>query len=118
MRWGLIEELLRREGAEGLTQAPDGLPFDALGSVYVTACASNCIHRVTPAGQVRLLYQDVENTVLCQATNCAFGGPNFDQLLVTNLGSFHISVLDLRIKGQPLRNYRELRARRPNQADS
>src|SRR2546426_12673983 len=33
------------------------------------------------------------------------GCPNFDQLLVTNLGRDHISALDLKIKGQPLWNH-------------
>lgn len=88
--------------AEGLARVPDGLAFDAEGNLYVTTYASNCIYRVTPSGRVRLLCQDVENLLLCQATNCAFGGPNFDQLFVANLGRDHISVLDLKIKGQPL----------------
>jgi gluconolactonase len=88
--------------AEGLARVPDGMAFDAGGNLYVTTYASNCIYRVTPEGQVRLVCQDVENLLLCQPTNCAFGGPNFDQLFVSNLGRDHISVLDLKIKGQPL----------------
>jgi len=88
--------------AEGLVRVPDGMAFDADGNLYVTTYASNCIYRVTPDGQVRLVCQDVENLLLCQPTNCAFGGPNFDQLFVSNLGRDHISVLDLKIKGQPL----------------
>jgi hypothetical protein len=51
---------------------------------------------------VTLLCQDVENLLLCQPTNCAFGGPDFDRLYVGNLGRDHISVLDLKIKGQRL----------------
>ncbi len=92
--------------AEGLARVPDGLAFDAEGNLYVTTYASNCIYRVTPDRQVKLLCQDVENLLLCQATNCAFGGPGFDQLYVANLGRDHISVLDLKIKGQLLYNQR------------
>src|SRR6516165_10302323 len=88
--------------AEGLARVPDGMAFDADGNLYVTTYASNCIYRVTPDRQVNLLCQDVENLLLCQPTNCAFGGANFDQLFVGNLGRDHISVLDLKIKGQPL----------------
>jgi gluconolactonase len=88
--------------AEGLVRVPDGLAFDALGNLYVTTYASNCIYRVSPDRRVRVLCQDVENLLLCQPTNCAFGGPDFDQLYVSNLGRDHISVLDLRIKGQRL----------------
>jgi gluconolactonase len=92
--------------AEGLARIPDGMAFDAAGNLYVTTYASNCIYRVSTAGHVELLCQDVENLLLCQPTNCAFGGPNFDQLFVSNLGRDHISLLDLNVKGQPLWTHR------------
>ena len=68
------------------------------GNLYVTTYASNRIYRVTPERRVDLLCQDVEDSPLCQPTNCAFGGANFDQLFVGNLGRYHIWVLDLRIE--------------------
>ncbi|HEY6274319.1 MAG TPA: SMP-30/gluconolactonase/LRE family protein [Terriglobales bacterium] len=92
--------------AEGLARVPDGLAFDAEGNLYVAAYASNSIYRVSTDRSVKLLCQDVENLLLCAPTNCAFGGPDFDQLYVGNLGRSHISVLDLKIKGQPLRCHR------------
>jgi len=88
--------------ADSLFRVPDGLAFDANGNLYVTTYASNCIYRITPDRQVRLVCRDLENLLLCQPTNCAFGGANFDQLFVSNLGRDHISALDLKIKGQPL----------------
>jgi gluconolactonase len=95
--------------AEGLARIPDGAAFDAAGNLYVTTYASNCVYRVSPDRRVELLCQDVENLLLCQPTNCAFGGPNFDQLYVSNLGRDHISVLDLNVKGQPLWTHRDRR---------
>ncbi|MCL5670497.1 MAG: SMP-30/gluconolactonase/LRE family protein [Acidobacteria bacterium] len=94
--------------AEGMIHVPDGMAFDAEGNLYVTTYASNCIYRITPDRKVELLCQDLDNLFLCQATNCAFGGPNFDQLYIGNLGRNHISVLDLKIKGQPLWCHRGL----------
>jgi gluconolactonase len=95
--------------AEGLARVPDGIAFDSTGNLYVTTYASNCIYRVSTGGLVELLCQDVENLLLCQPTNCAFGGPNFDQLYVANLGRDHISVLNLGVKGQPLWTHRDRR---------
>lgn len=92
--------------AEGLSRVPDGLALDGAGNLYVTTYASNCIYRVAPDRSVALLCQDPENLLLCQPTNCAFGGPDFDQLYVSNLGRDHIAVLDLKIKGQKLWNHR------------
>ncbi len=88
--------------AEEILSVPDGLAFDALGNLYVTTYGSSAIYKVTPDHRVDLLSQDVESELLCLVTNCAFGGPGFDQLLVANLGHQHLSILDLNVKGQPL----------------
>ena len=88
--------------AEGILSCPDGLAFDAAGNLYVTAYGSSALYRVSPDRRMDLLCQDVESELLCLPTNCAFGGPQFDQLLVANLGHQHLSVLDLKVKGQPL----------------
>ena len=87
---------------EGLARVPDGLAFDARGNLFVTTYASNCIYRVDQQGRVELLCQDVENLLLCQPTNCAFSGPNFDQLLVSNLGRDHISTIRRCCGGPPI----------------
>jgi gluconolactonase len=92
--------------ADGLLTVPDGLALDAQGFLYVTTYGSSAIYRVTPERDVALLCRDVENELLCLVTNCAFAGPNFDQLIAANLGHTHLSVLDLRTKGQALWNHR------------
>jgi sugar lactone lactonase YvrE len=88
--------------ADGLAAVPDGLAFDALSNLYVTTYGSSGIYRATPDRHVDLVCQDVESELLCLVTNCAFAAPNFDQLLAANLGHHHLSILDLKVKGQPL----------------
>jgi gluconolactonase len=90
---------------EDIASVPDGLAFDQAGNLYVTTYGSSAVYRVSPQGKVSLLCQDVEGELLCLATNCAFTGKDFDQLLVANLGHHHLSILDLRTKGQPLWNH-------------
>lgn len=92
--------------AEGLKCVPDGIAFDVHGNLYVTTYGSSCIYRVGIDRHVELICQDLENELLCLVTNCAFGGPNFDQLITANLGHSHLSMLDLRVKGQCLWNHR------------
>ena len=92
--------------AEGIMSVPDGLAFDQDGNLYVTTYGSSCIYRVAPDRKMDLICQDVESELLCLATNCAFGGPHFDQLFVANLGHHHLSLLDLKTRGQPLSHFR------------
>jgi hypothetical protein len=43
---------------------------------------------------------------LSNPTNIAFGGKNFDQLLAANLGRWHITNIDLGVRGAPLACHR------------
>jgi gluconolactonase len=92
--------------AENLARIPDGLAFDCDGNLYVTTYASNAIYRVSTRGETERVCIDDECALLCQATNCAFGGSELDQLFVANLGAGHLSRLDLKVKGQPLLHQR------------
>ncbi len=81
---------------------PDGITFDLAGNLYVSCYTPNAIYRVSPDQTIRLLVDDWEAHTFSNPTNIAFGGPNFDQLLTTNLGRWHLSKIDLGIKGMPL----------------
>jgi gluconolactonase len=82
---------------------PDGLAFDAAGDLYVTSYASDCIHRIAAGSrEPSILVDDPLAIALNRPTNCAFGGPRFDQLFVANLGGRHLSLIELGVRGQPL----------------
>lgn len=81
---------------------PDGLAFDAAGNLYISCYAPNHIYRASPGGEVDLVMDDWEAHTLSNPTNMAFGGPNFDQLFTANLGRWHLTRIDLGIRGAPL----------------
>ena len=85
---------------------PDGLAFDAAGSLYVSCYAPNQIYSVSPDGQIELLLDDWEAHTLSNPTNIAFGGPQFDQLFTANLGRWHLTRIDLGRVGAPLACHR------------
>lgn len=92
--------------ASGLHRVPDGAVFDAEGNLLVTCYASHNLYKITPAGKVSLLADDPQGTMLCSPTNIAFGGPNFDQMYVANLGRWHIARAPAGVRGQLLANQR------------
>jgi gluconolactonase len=101
---------IKRDGAAGerevfardVWHVPDGLAFDARGTLYITCYASNRLYTADQSGALSVLVEDPDYTPLAHPTNCAFGGPNFDELYISNLGRWHISRLALGVKGQPL----------------
>lgn len=81
---------------------PDGIAFDVHGNLLVSCYAPNTILSVSPERTVQVLIHDWEAHTLCNPTNIAFGGKNFDELYVANLGRWHISRINLGVKGLPL----------------
>jgi len=81
---------------------PDGIAFDAEENLYVSCYAPNSIYKVNKKKEVALLINDWEAHTLCNPTNIAFGGKNFDELYTANLGRWHISKIELNTVGLPL----------------
>jgi gluconolactonase len=81
---------------------PDGIALDAQGNLLVSCYAPNAILKISPDRSMTTLVDDWEAHTLCNPTNIAFGGPHFDKLYVANLGRWHISVFDPKVKGLPL----------------
>lgn len=81
---------------------PDGIAFDDDGNLYVSCYAPNTIYQVDQSKTCRVFISDWEAHALCNPTNIAFGGRNFDQLFTSNLGRWHISQIDAGVKGLKL----------------
>lgn len=84
---------------------PDGLAFDARGNLYVACYTPARIYKITPDREVSVLIEDWEAHTMCLPTNIAFGGPEFKDLFTSNLGRWHITKIDLRVKGAPLASH-------------
>lgn len=81
---------------------PDGIAFDIEENLYVACYAPNAIYKVDKNRKVTLLIYDWEGHTLCNPTNIAFGGRNFDQLFTSNLGRWHISRVNIGVQGLKL----------------
>ena len=71
---------------------PDGLAFCADGSLLVSCYRPDTIFRVSPDGNVTILMDDYEGTIMGAPTNVCFGGPERSVLFWGNLGRWHIGM--------------------------
>ncbi len=86
---------------------PDGVAFDSDRNLYVSMYRPDIIYRRTPAGQVDVLAEDFEGTLIAAPTNIAFCGPDLDVLLSANIGRWHLTRYEIGVSGHPL-NYPEV----------
>ena len=87
---------------ENLGGLPDGMAFDAEGSLIITLPMINRLVVLDPNGKLSLLLDDPEGKKTKGPTNCAFGGPQFTDLYLAHLEADHIAKVELRRKGHPL----------------
>ena len=87
---------------------PDGVAFDTDGNLYASMYRPDRIYRLTPSGQLDILAEDYQGTLIACPTNIAFCGRNRDILLSTNLGRWQITRYEAGATGLPL-HYPDLR---------
>jgi gluconolactonase len=92
---GAPEEVVRLPGT-----VPDGLAFDAGGTLYVSCYRPDRIYRVGPGGGIDVLADDPAGTALAAPTNVAFLGDGW--MGVANLGRWHLAALPAQTPGAPL----------------
>ena len=83
---------------------PDGIAFDTEGNLYISCYRPDRIYRLSVDGELEILVEDYEGTLMAAPTNIAFCGPRRDDLLSANLGRWHISRYEIDAVGIPL-NY-------------
>jgi sugar lactone lactonase YvrE len=97
-----IEADRRAGNAETVVETPgvlpDGLAFDGEGNLYIACYEPSRILRLRD-GVLELFLDDPEAHTLCHPTNCAFRG---SELLIANLGRWHITSLRTDATGLPL----------------
>jgi len=70
---------------------PDGLAFDEVGNLYISCYTPDAIYRLDQAGNLALLVEDWEGTVLATPTNLAFCGRDRRTLVVASLSRWHLT---------------------------
>ncbi|MEO9476016.1 MAG: SMP-30/gluconolactonase/LRE family protein [Cyclobacteriaceae bacterium] len=107
---GIERVVINEDGSPGKREVyctlpktvPDGCVFDENGNLYVSCYTPNTIYKVTPDRNVIEFIHDWDGHTLSNPTNTAFGGSNYDQLFVANLGRWHITQIDMGVKGLKL----------------
>lgn len=92
-----VEEVTRLEGT-----VPDGIAFSADGGVVISCYRPDRIVHLDSAGNVELVAEDPQGTLLGAPTNVAFCGPELDRLVSANLGRWHLALVETDLRGLPL----------------
>lgn len=80
-----------------LDSVPDGMAFMENGDLLVVTGLKEILYRIRPNLEMDIFLEDANAEKMVSPANPAFGGPNLDELYITNLGGGSIS----RIKGVP-----------------
>ena len=94
---GELEEVCRLDGT-----VPDGIAFTDAGGVIVACYRPDRIVHIGSDGAVDVIAEDPRGTMLAAPTNVVFAGANRDRLVSANLGRWHLTLLDVGLRGAPL----------------
>jgi gluconolactonase len=94
---GELEEVARLEGT-----VPDGIAFTQDGGVLVSCYRPDRIVHLDGNGRVEIVAEDPQGTLLAAPTNIVFVGEERDRLVAANLGRWHLTLLDVGLRGAPL----------------
>jgi gluconolactonase len=80
----------------------DGLAFTDAGGLLISCYRPDRIYHLDPDGRLEVVAQDPQGTLLSAPTNVCFVGPELDRVVSANLGRWHLTLMDLGLRGAPL----------------
>jgi gluconolactonase len=80
----------------------DGLAFTADGGLLISCYRPDRIYHLDAEGELEVVAQDPQGTLLAAPTNVCFVGAGLDRVVSANLGRWHLTLLDLGLRGAPL----------------
>ena len=101
--------------AKDFPALPDGMAFDVDRNLYITLPGvpengklepRNRVIKVDPNGNWETFIHDPDSTALAFPTNCAFGGPDMQDLFIANLEGDHMNKVRTAVRGHPLYHQR------------
>jgi gluconolactonase len=81
---------------------PDGLAFTDDGGILISLYRPDRILHLDAAGALSIVADDPQGTILAAPTNICFVGAQLDRLVSANFNRWHLSLLDLGLRGLPL----------------
>jgi gluconolactonase len=94
---GEVEEVARLDGT-----VPDGIAFTTDGDSIVACYRPDRIVQLGRDGSIEVVAEDPQGTLLAAPTNVVFVGERRDRLVSANLGRWHLTLLDVGLRGAPL----------------
>jgi gluconolactonase len=93
----------RRVLADLAGTVPDGIAFATDGSILIACYRPDVVYRWRADLGLQVVAHDPEGTVLAAPTNCAFAGPTLEDILVPNIGRWHVTRFRVPgLAGEPL----------------
>ena len=83
---------------------PDGVAPTEDGAVYIACYRPDAVYRWHPDEGLTLIAEDPRGTVLAAPTNIVFVGRRHDEIIVPNIGRWHLTKIPVGVRGIPL-NY-------------
>lgn len=94
---GTVETITRIDGT-----VPDGLAPTAGGGLLVGCYRPDRVYHLDRDGGLEIVAEDPRGTLLSAPTNVCFAGADLDRAISANLGRWHLTSLDLGLRGAPL----------------